>query len=123
MSFSPLELPLTCNYSFSEDGSTLTLSGEVKRSWSSSSPQTPQDKPDTPTQDKEKSTENTVSKKQEQAESAPHYSERFYGSFSRSVRFPSLIDAEKTSAALKDGVLTVTVPKRAAQGVKSISIE
>ncbi len=41
------------------------------------------------------------------------FSERQYGAFSRSFRLPPDADAAKVDAALKDGVLTVTVPKQA----------
>ena len=40
-----------------------------------------------------------------------HRIERSYGSFQRSLRVPSGIDASKIEAAFKDGVLTVTVSK------------
>jgi len=38
--------------------------------------------------------------------------EIWYGNFQRTVSLPQGIDAEKVSATCKDGVLTVTVPKR-----------
>ncbi|KAK9367683.1 HSP20-like chaperone [Lipomyces kononenkoae] len=37
--------------------------------------------------------------------------ERVYGEFSRSFKFPSLVDSERVSASLKNGVLNVRVPK------------
>jgi HSP20 family protein len=40
-----------------------------------------------------------------------YFSERQYGSFSRSFRLPQDADETGVKAALKDGVLTVTVPK------------
>ena len=40
------------------------------------------------------------------------FSERSFGSFSRSFRLPPDADAEKVEADLKDGVLTVSVKKR-----------
>jgi HSP20 family protein len=42
-----------------------------------------------------------------------YFSERQFGSFSRSFRLPPDADEAAAAAALKDGVLTVTVPKRA----------
>lgn len=39
------------------------------------------------------------------------FSERQFGSFSRSFRLPPDADAAGIAAALKDGVLTVTIPK------------
>lgn len=40
-----------------------------------------------------------------------HMSERRYGSFSRAFRLPEDADPERIEATLKDGVLTVIVPK------------
>jgi HSP20 family protein len=43
------------------------------------------------------------------------FSERQYGSFSRSFRLPPDADESKVRADLKNGVLTVTVPKAKAE--------
>ena len=40
-----------------------------------------------------------------------YFSERQYGSFSRSFRLPPDADEDKVKADLKNGVLTITVPK------------
>ena len=42
-----------------------------------------------------------------------HMSERAYGSFQRSFTIPDEVDADKITAALAKGVLTVTLPKTA----------
>ena len=42
-----------------------------------------------------------------------YFSERQFGAFSRSFRLPPDADEGAVKAALKDGVLTVTVPRRA----------
>jgi HSP20 family protein len=42
-----------------------------------------------------------------------YFSERQYGSFARSFRLPADADEADVKAALKDGVLTVTVPRKA----------
>ena len=42
-----------------------------------------------------------------------YFTERQYGSFSRSFRLPPDADDTAVKAALKDGVLTVTVPRAA----------
>lgn len=46
------------------------------------------------------------------------FSERQYGSFSRSFRLPPDADEDKVKADLTNGVLTVTVPKAKAQEKK-----
>ncbi len=44
------------------------------------------------------------------------FSERQYGAFQRSFRLPADVDEAGTRAALKDGVLTLTVPRKAPPG-------
>ena len=44
-----------------------------------------------------------------------YFSERQFGSFSRSFRLPEDADGAGVKAEMKDGVLTVTVPKKAPQ--------
>lgn len=54
-----------------------------------------------------------------------YFSERQYGSFSRSFRLPPDADEGKVKADLKDGVLTVTVARRASEAppkAKSVPI-
>lgn len=41
-----------------------------------------------------------------------YHSERRYGKFSRSFKLNGQVDAEKVDAEYKDGVLTLTLPKR-----------
>lgn len=48
--------------------------------------------------------------------------ERTTGSFARSVRLPEHVDAEKISATLTDGVLTVQVPKAASALPRKIPV-
>lgn len=48
--------------------------------------------------------------------------ERYYGRFERLVELAAPVDADKISAAFKDGVLTVTLPKRADARPKQIDI-
>lgn len=52
-----------------------------------------------------------------------YFSERQYGSFSRSFRLPPDADANKVDARLKDGVLTVTVPKTAPEKPDSAKVQ
>jgi HSP20 family protein len=48
-----------------------------------------------------------------------YFSERQFGSFSRSFRLPADADEAGVKADMKDGVLTVTVPKKSPQKVAS----
>lgn len=48
---------------------------------------------------------------QEKDEKDYHLSERRFGSFRRSMRLPDTVDPAKVSAEMKNGVLTVTLPK------------
>lgn len=54
-----------------------------------------------------------------------HYyvQECYWGAFSRSVILPTSTVAEKAAASLKDGVLTITIPKVAQDKVKKIKVK
>lgn len=52
-----------------------------------------------------------------------HRKERGHGPFARVLRLPAEVDAEKTRATLKDGVLTVVTPKSAAAKPRSVRVE
>ncbi|PWE33758.1 glutamyl-tRNA amidotransferase [Maritimibacter sp. 55A14] len=52
-----------------------------------------------------------------------YFSERQYGAFSRSFRLPPDADAAKVSADMKDGVLVITVPRKAAGGESTRKVE
>ncbi len=52
-----------------------------------------------------------------------YYSERSYGSFSRTLEFPTDLEAGKVTAAYKDGVLEITLPKAENAKAKEISVE
>lgn len=53
-----------------------------------------------------------------------HYyvQECYWGSFSRSVILPTSTVAEKAQASLRDGVLTITIPKVAQDKIKKIKV-
>jgi HSP20 family protein len=51
-----------------------------------------------------------------------HFIERSYGSFYRSFALPKNVDGENISAGYKDGVLTVTIPKKEEVKPKRVSI-
>lgn len=40
-----------------------------------------------------------------------HFSECFWGAFSRTVILPSKVKADEADASMKNGILTITVPK------------
>ena len=52
-----------------------------------------------------------------------HRVERSYGSFARSFSLPNSINAEKVKAEYKDGLLTLTMPKREEAKPKTIKID
>lgn len=62
-------------------------------------------------------------KKADEKDSTTHFSEMFYGSFTRSMTFPVDVDAERAEAQFNNGVLTLTVPKKASQSARQIAIK
>ncbi len=56
-------------------------------------------------------------------EKTSYYSERSYGSFSRTLEFPTDVQADKVSAVYKNGVLEITLPKAENAKAKEISVE
>ena len=51
-----------------------------------------------------------------------HRSERFHGTFSRSVKLPSTVDLENILAEAKDGVLTITLAKKAEAKPRQVEV-
>lgn len=51
-----------------------------------------------------------------------HYIERRYGGFNRNIELPTSVDSDKVSAAYKNGVLTVTLPKHPESKPKRIAV-
>jgi HSP20 family protein len=51
-----------------------------------------------------------------------HIIERRYGKFVRRIALPENIEAEKTKAKIKDGVLTITIPKKEEEKKKVLNI-
>ena len=52
-----------------------------------------------------------------------YFSERQYGAFQRSFRVPADADETGVSADLKDGVLTITVPKKAPEKASAKTVK
>lgn len=67
----------------------------------------------------------TGKKRQEEEDNGEHYHrvERHYGSFQRSFRIPDHVKAEKSTAAYKDGVLKLTLPKAKVVKPKRIEVK
>jgi HSP20 family protein len=55
-------------------------------------------------------------------EQSYHRVERSYGAFTRTFSLPNSIDADKVAANYKDGVLTLTMPKKEEAKPKTIKI-
>lgn len=67
----------------------------------------------------------TQVQKSEKKEDGSRYwvSERSVGEFARTFSFPSRVDQENVKASLKDGILSIVVPKAQAPTSKRINIE
>lgn len=59
----------------------------------------------------------------EKKEGGYHRIERSYGSFARSFTLPETVDAEAVKADYKNGVLTVTLPKKELAKPRQIRVE
>lgn len=62
------------------------------------------------------------SEKQDKGDTFYTY-ERSFGSFSRTFSLPDGIDADHAVAELKDGVLTIAIPKKAGGGARTIAVK
>jgi HSP20 family protein len=51
-----------------------------------------------------------------------HRVERGHGRFSRAFALPEAVDVERVSADLKDGILTIMLPKAADRGARRIAV-
>ena len=61
--------------------------------------------------------------KKEEKDERRHRVERTWGAFLRSVRLPAAVDGSKVTAAFKNGVVTVTLPKTAGARGTTIPIK
>ncbi|OJD12830.1 hypothetical protein AJ78_06632 [Emergomyces pasteurianus Ep9510] len=118
------------------DSQTLVVKGRSEREYTASSGGAAHGSKKTrqPTVEDEQATTSTTAvtrtggKSQEVGVHAPEgmkywVSERSVGEFSRTFSFPTRVDQDGVKASLKDGILSVTVPKAVAPASKKISIE
>lgn len=61
--------------------------------------------------------------KEEKKDEKLLHSERYYGMVSRSFSLPGEVDEKATVAKYKDGVLDLTLPKKAGNGARRISVQ
>jgi HSP20 family protein len=62
-------------------------------------------------------------KEEEKKEEKNYYHREFrYGTFSRTIPLPTHVQADQASAQLKDGILTITIPKSEEAKAKQIPI-
>jgi HSP20 family protein len=59
----------------------------------------------------------------ERKENGYHFVERAYGKFYRAIRVPAEVDGTKVKAEMKEGVLTITLPKAEQAKARQIEIE
>jgi HSP20 family protein len=79
---------------------------------------------DTPASSEAPSQPQEVAKSQEQADASNYwFSERSVGSFARSFSFGQRVDQENVKATLRDGVLSIVVPKAPVPANRTISIQ
>ncbi|KAL1955037.1 hypothetical protein VTO42DRAFT_328 [Malbranchea cinnamomea] len=122
------------------DPQTLVIKGQIKREYSETNVSEAAADDETnasrqPTVEEEGAeTSNTAavtkvseSKQVSKSSGAPQYkywiSERSVGQFHRSFNFPERVNQDAVRASLKDGILSVVVPKAAAPVMKKIRIE
>jgi len=119
------------------DPHTLVIKGRTEREYTSGAPATALEGPQsagrleegTPkkatVEDKgaPATTETTVEKAKPQETSRYWVSERSIGEFHRAFSFPTRVDQDAVKASLKNGILSIVVPKAAASTSKRIDIE
>ncbi len=52
-----------------------------------------------------------------------HVQEQHFGSFERTIRFPTVVDADNVAAELANGILTIRVPKAEAARPRRINVQ
>ncbi|KAL4928208.1 Hsp20/alpha crystallin family protein [Aspergillus undulatus] len=111
------------------DPQTLVIKGRSEREYHSQSPSNSEDNANTEQSSAEnanaaETTDVTTTKKPTKT-SKPRYwvSERSVGEFQRTFNFPSRVAQDDVKASLRDGVLSLVVPKAAAPVLRKITIQ
>lgn len=65
----------------------------------------------------------TISGEKRSVVEKPNYVERSYGSFQRSFTLPTKVDKDAIEANMKNGVLTVLIPKAEKEDSKRINVQ
>lgn len=110
-----------------EDGAAAQKSIESKAQQPSVEDETPQPSSSSATPDNSqavaKQTDNQITADQAPSKSKYWVSERSVGEFHRSFAFPARVDQNAVKASLKNGILSIVVPKAAAPVRRKIEIE
>ncbi|KAL3482187.1 HSP20-like chaperone [Aspergillus californicus] len=105
------------------DPQTLVIKGRSEREYHSNNT-TEQSQSEGPSTDVTKtSSENRVSKSNGSEKPRYWVSERSVGEFQRTFNFPSRVAQDDVKASLKDGILSVVVPKAAPPTSRKIAIQ
>lgn len=78
---------------------------------------------ETPQPEKQQQVQQQPQQTQRPSQSRYWVSERSIGEFSRTFNFPSRVDQESVKASLRNGILSVVVPKAAAPALRRIQVE
>jgi HSP20 family molecular chaperone IbpA len=111
------------------DSDTLVIKGRSEREYHSGTPEQATPEPSDDKQKEKESTEmvKTGDKQVSKNDSRKHrywVSERSVGEFHRTFQFPTPVDQDSVKASLKNGILSIVVPKRVVNtGSKKITIE
>ncbi|KAF4186350.1 hypothetical protein CNMCM7927_005584 [Aspergillus lentulus] len=111
------------------DNETLVIKGRSEREYHSGTPEQPTQESSDDKQKEKESTEMVKSgdKQVSKNDNKKHrywVSERSVGEFHRTFQFPTPVDHDNVKASLKNGILSIVVPKKVVNtGAKKITIE
>lgn len=101
-----------------QDAQTLSIRGRTQREYTAGTPpeQGRVTSAETPPPGKGKAAEEEQQQEQQQQQGKYWVSERAVGEFARSFHFPTRVEQDKVKARMRDGVLTIEVPKVLGEG-------